>query len=110
MSLELKEDSTKAVWGKSASVDSSGSDNEQARSNASLTDILEDVIGDAPIAPPSEGKCVNIAEEEKEAEVAAQAAKRKLDFKENIAPQNQPAHPNILIEQKVELQKVQAPD
>ena len=74
-----------------------------------MTDILEDVIGDAPIVAPSEGLCVNIEEEERQAEIAAKAAKRKLDFKENISPQNQPAHPNIKIDSNPELVKGQDP-
>ena len=74
-----------------------------------MTDILEDVIGDAPIVAPSEGLCVNIEEEERQAEIAAQAAKRKLDFKENISPQNQPVHTNIKIDSNPELVKSQDP-
>ena len=51
-----------------------------------MTDIIEDMIGDAPAQVPSEGQCITIEEEEKEAEKAAKEAKEKLIQKENIAP------------------------
>ena len=63
----------------------SGSDSEQSRKSNSLTDILEEVIGDAPASGPSEGRCITSEEEE------LQAANNELQLKENLYHQFQPA-------------------
>ena len=49
-----------------------GSDSECEEQSPSLTDILEDVIGDTPMTEQVEGKCINIAEEEKQASMVAE--------------------------------------
>ena len=54
----------KTARGSSVPADSSGSDSEQLKQTNSLTEIIEDMIGDAPMQAPVEGKCVNIEEEE----------------------------------------------
>ena len=71
--------------------DSSGSDSEQSKKSNSITDILEEVIGEAPDSLPSEGRCITPEEEELE------AAKKELQAKENIQKQIQP---NMQAQQK----------
>ena len=63
----------------------SGSDSEQSRKSNSLTDILEEVIGDAPASGPSEGRCITSEEEE------LQAANKGLQLRENLSHQIQQA-------------------
>ena len=79
----------KVSRGGSVKADSSGSDSENKQSNGSLTDIIEDVIGDAPITGQVEGKCINIDEEERQAAVAAKNKLEQKAEKENIGPLNQ---------------------